>query len=96
MTAVSPAEWAQMLSLAVALYGACSAPYFLLVDAERWARPHPITAARAVVWDVSRSEAFYPLLRGWNNAPYTARRTAAQLAVALLLLVAPHTPETTR
>ncbi len=29
-----PAEWAQMVSLAVSLYAACSSPYFLLVDAD--------------------------------------------------------------
>ena len=28
------AEWAQMLSLAVAIYGAYCVPYFLLVDAD--------------------------------------------------------------
>ena len=31
----SPAEWAQMVSLAVALYAAASVPFFLLVDASR-------------------------------------------------------------
>lgn len=41
----SLSEWAQMTSLAVALYAACSAPYFLLVDAECFAWPRPLTAA---------------------------------------------------
>jgi hypothetical protein len=31
----TPAEWAEMVSLAVALYAAASVPYFLLVDADR-------------------------------------------------------------
>jgi len=35
MHTTSPAEWAQMTSLAVALYAALSVPYFLLVDADR-------------------------------------------------------------
>jgi len=35
MHTTSPAEWAQMTSLAVALYAALSASYFLLVDADR-------------------------------------------------------------
>lgn len=30
----TPAEWAQMVSLAVAAYGALSVPYFLTVDAD--------------------------------------------------------------
>ncbi|HEY6115209.1 MAG TPA: hypothetical protein VI172_04550 [Candidatus Dormibacteraeota bacterium] len=55
-----------------------------------------VDGVRLVVWDVSRSEAVYPLLRSWDNAPHAARRTAANCAVALLLLVAPHTPEAHR
>jgi hypothetical protein len=35
MHTTSAAEWAEMVSLAVALYAAASVPYFLLVDADR-------------------------------------------------------------
>lgn len=45
MHTTSPSEWAQMTSLAVALYAAGSAPYFLLVDAEYFAWPRPLSAA---------------------------------------------------
>ena len=100
MTAASPSEWAQMLSLAVALYSACSVPYFLLVDADA-ADFDPRPAVRRSV----ESGAFDPLLIAVTNARHTvresfhaavsgARLTAAHVAVALLLLVAPHTPET--
>lgn len=34
-----------MVSLSVGLYAAVSAPYFLLVEAEVWAWPRPVTAA---------------------------------------------------
>lgn len=45
MNATTGAEWAQMVSLSVGLYAAMSAPYFLLVEAEVWAWPRPVTAA---------------------------------------------------
>lgn len=89
MTAASPAEWAQMTSLAVALYASLSAPYFLLVDAEVWAWPRPVMAAvdrvRLAVWDVTRSEAAYPLLRGWDNARHACRELAAEARVYVRL-----------
>ncbi len=78
-------EWAQMVSLAVGLYSACSSPYFLLVDAEVWRWPRPLVGAvdRAgpVVWDVVRSEAVYPLWREWDNARHTVRELAAETRV---------------
>jgi hypothetical protein len=90
MTAASPAEWAQMVSLSVGLYAAASAPYFLLVDAERWAWPRPLTAAvdaaRPVVWDGVRSEAVYPLLREFDNARHTVRELGRDAAALVLLL----------
>lgn len=92
-TTTSLAEWAQMSSLAVALYASVSVPYFLTVDAEVWAWPRPVTAAvahaRPVVWDAARSDAVYPLLREWDNARHTVAsflRDAAITAAALLML----------
>lgn len=75
-----------MLSLAVALYAACSAPYFLLVDAERWVWPRPVAAVRSVVWGVSRSEAVYPLLREWDTARHTVREFGRDAAALIVLL----------
>lgn len=90
------------VSLSVALYAAVSAPYFLLVDAEYFAWPRPLVAAvdraRPVLWDVSRSEFVYPLLREWVNARHAARtflRDAAITAAALLMLLRQN-PETLR
>ena len=41
----------------------------------------PRPAVRRVVWDVTRSEALYPLLRDWDNAPHDARELAAAVAL---------------
>ncbi|MGW0577306.1 hypothetical protein ACWD25_15315 [Streptomyces sp. NPDC002920] len=85
--ATSLVEWAQMVSLAVSLYAAVSAPYFLLVDAEVWAWPRPLTAA------VDRVLATRPgtrLVVAASNIPAAARdlyRDAA--ALVLLLTTAP-------
>jgi hypothetical protein len=78
-----------MVSLAVALYASASVPYFLLVDAEEWAWPRPqadVCRVRALVWDVSRSDAAYPLLRGWDNARHTVRESCRDAAALLILL----------
>lgn len=90
------------VSLSVALYAAASALYFLLVDAEVWAWPRPLVAAvdraRPVLWDASRSEFAYPLLREWDNARHSSRtflRDAAITAAALLMLLRQN-PETLR
>jgi hypothetical protein len=84
------AEWLQMVSLAAGLYAAVSSPYFLLVDAEVWAWPRPLTAAvdraRPVAWDVVRSEAVYPLWREWDNARHTVREFGRDAAALVLLL----------
>lgn len=89
MTTHSLSEWAAFLSLGVSIHAAFSAPYFLLVDADHFAWPRPLTAAvdraRPVVWDVSRSEAVYPLLREWDDAKHTARELAADLRQYALL-----------
>ncbi|MDX3575918.1 hypothetical protein [Streptomyces sp. FL07-04A] len=83
-----------MTSLAVALYAACSSPYFLLVEAEVWLWPRPLVAAvdrvSVAVWDAARSDAVYPLWREWDNARHATRefcRDAA--ALALLLTTSP-------
>ena len=88
--------------LSVSLHASVSAPYFLLVDAECFAWPRPLTAAveraRPVLWDAVRSEAVYPLLREWDTARHTARsflRDAAITAAALLMLLRQN-PETLR
>lgn len=95
MSAATPAEWAQMSSLAVSLYAAVSAPYFLLVDAECFAWPRPLVAAvervRPLLWDVSRSEAVWPLLRGWSNTKCDVREIPSgvrELAVEARLYAA--------
>ena len=88
--ATSAAEWAQMVSLSVGLYAACSAPYFLLVEAEVWAWPRPVVAAvdrvKPVVWSAARSGPVYPLLREWDNARHLVCE-ACRNAVALLILL---------
>lgn len=86
----SLAEWLQMLSFAVGLHASCSVPYFLTVDTEVWAWPRPVLAAsaraRLAAWDISRSEAVYPLLREWDNARHLVCE-ACRDAVALVVLL---------
>jgi hypothetical protein len=96
-----------MLCLAVAVFEACSVPYFLLVDADFDPRPavRRLLACQAVVharhdldwvfasaWHEIRPAAAYTVAAA-HTAAATARLSAANVAVALLLLVAPHTPE---
>ncbi|MFE2311612.1 hypothetical protein ACFXC8_00175 [Streptomyces sp. NPDC059441] len=93
----TPAEWLAFLSLGLSLTSAAAAPYLLLVDADRWAWPLPLTAAvdhaKPVVWDATRSEVAYPLLREWANARHIVRQTgrtsreACRDAAALVLLL---------
>ena len=87
--ATSLAEWAQMVSLSVGLYAACSAPYFLLVEADYLAWPRPVTAAvdrvKPVVWAAVRSAPVYPLLRKWDNARHTVREAASEARLYALL-----------
>lgn len=63
--------------LAGSLYAAVSAPYFLLVEADYFAWPRPLTAAvdrgRLAVWDAARSDAVWPLLREWSNTKCDVR-----------------------
>lgn len=69
--------------LSVSLHASVSAPYFLLVDAECWAWPRPLVAAvdraRPVLRDVARSEAVWPLLRGWSNTKCDVREIPADV-----------------
>jgi hypothetical protein len=94
----SLSEWAAFLSLAVGVHGTYSAPWFLSVEADlkdfdpRPAVRRAVDRARPVVWDVTHSEALYPLQREWINAPHAARqflRDAACGVAALLILTIP-------
>jgi hypothetical protein len=90
MHTTTASEWAQMVSLAVGIYAAASAPYFLLVDAEVWRWPRPLVVAvdraRPLVWDAVRSDAVYPLLREWDNARHAVRELWRDAAALVLLL----------
>ena len=98
----SPAEWAQMVSLAVGIWGACSVPYFLTVDADL-ADFDP----RPAVCRVVESGAVDGLLIAVTNAKHDAGAAAARVghiprdaaitvAALLLLLSAPSASEATR
>ena len=77
----SPAEWAQMVSLAVGMYAAASAPYFLLVDADLADfNPQP-----ALAW-VVESGALDPLLIVIGPAWVAIRETYRDAAALALLL----------
>jgi hypothetical protein len=75
----TPAEWLAFLSLGVSLTSAAASPFLLLVDADHFAWPQPLTAAvdraKPVVWGATRSESAYPLLREWDNARHIVRQT---------------------
>jgi hypothetical protein len=102
------AEWAQMVSLSVGLYAAASAPYFLLIEAEVWAWPRPLTAAVDRARPAAQ-RAGDRLLVTVANARLDARETAAEgrrfvalslreaaLTVTALYALLTITPETTR
>ncbi|MFE3031515.1 hypothetical protein ACFXKY_07690 [Streptomyces canus] len=97
----SPAEWTQMVSLAVAAYGVLSVPYFVLVDADLAdldPRPAARRAAAAVhqgavyaCHDVLRAAAsvrheLAPAAAFAWNAIFEARELARDLAALLILL----------
>ncbi|MEU0671308.1 hypothetical protein ABZ330_00150 [Streptomyces sp. NPDC006172] len=76
----TPAEWAQMGSLAVSVYAACSAPYFLLVDASLGDfDPRP------AVRRVAESGRVDWLLITVPNAKHDAQEFAADARAAVLL-----------
>ncbi len=98
----SPAEWAQMVSLAVGVWGACSVPYFLTVDADLADFDPRPAVSRAV-----GSGAVDGLLIAVANVKHDARSAAAQVrhiprdaaitvAALLLLLSVPSASEATR
>lgn len=95
----SLADWLQMLCLAVAVFEACSVPFWLLVDADPSDfDPRPavrrvvavgraaVSRVRPVVWDVSRSEAVYPLWREWDTFRHVCREFGRDVAALVLLL----------
>lgn len=92
----SPTEWAQMVSLAVAVYGALSVPYFVFVDADladfdprpavRRAVESGAAVLRPALSRLVKSEAVYLLFREWDIA-CRASREALRDAAALLLLL---------
>jgi hypothetical protein len=84
------ADWLAMVSIAATGCAAFSAPYFLFVEADHWAWPRPlvsaVSAARPVVWDVTRSGSLYLLLREWDNARHSAGEFCRDAAALVLLL----------
>lgn len=97
----TPAEWAQMLSLAGAAYGALSVPYFVAVDADLAdfdPRPAVRRAApvvhQALVYaghDLNRAIAatrheLAPAVAYVRHTAYSAREMARDLAALLILL----------
>lgn len=90
----SPAEWAEMVSLAFGIWGTCSVFYFLLVDADRAdfnPRPALETGRLAPAWQVA-VHAGHDLNRAVATAERLATqatREAALTAAALLALLLP-------
>ena len=86
----SLSEWFAFLSLGLSLGSATSSPFVLLVEADCFVWPRPLVAAvdrvRPFVWDVTRSQAVYPLLREWDTACHASREAARDAAALLLLL----------
>lgn len=97
----TPAEWAQMLSLAFGAYGALSVPYFLLVDADLADfDPRPALArSESPLWqaavnaghDVNRAIAaarheLVPAVVYVRHTAYSAREACRDLAALLILL----------
>lgn len=66
-----------MVSLAVALFSACSSPYFLFVDMEVWRWPRPLVAAVDAVRPSARVAADRVLVRV-ANVRFDAREMAAE------------------
>ncbi|WP_329215085.1 hypothetical protein OG352_05970 [Streptomyces sp. NBC_01485] len=94
MHTTTASEWAQMTSLAVALYASVSVPYFLLVDADlKDFDPRPavrcVLVSAAADWLLATTPGTR-LVVAVSNAPTAARdfyRDAA--ALALLLTTSP-------
>lgn len=98
----TPAEWAEMVSLAVAAYGALSVPYFLAVDADlKDFDPRPALArSESPLWqalvfaghDLNRAvgsarHELDPAVHYARHNAYRIRETARDVAALLILLV---------
>lgn len=90
MHAASPAEWLQMLSLAVGIHGAYSAVWFLLVDADL-ADFDP----RRLLATPAGERAVVAVFNAKADARAAAQR-AALSAAALLMLLTSNAPESVR
>lgn len=80
----TPAEWLAFLFLGFGAHAALSVPYFLLVEAEVWAWPRPLTAAA----DAARPTAQLiadRLLVELRRARHTPRELAVAAAALLML-----------
>jgi len=90
MHTTSPGEWAEMVSLAVALYAAASVPYFLLVDADLADfDPRPAVrralVSRAADWLLATTPGTRLVVTA-SNAPTAARDFCRDTAALALLL----------
>lgn len=86
MSAATPSEWAQMSSLAVALYASLSVPYFLLVDADR-SDFHPHVLAMLPLPDrFFATSAGCRVLAGWVDAKQAVLDVGRDAAALVLLL----------
>ncbi|MDX5568443.1 hypothetical protein PYK79_41310 [Streptomyces sp. ID05-04B] len=98
----SLADWLQMLCLAVAVFEACSVPFWLLADADLADfDPRPAVRRMAAAGRQTAVHAGHDLNWFAASARHEIRPLAAYEAACvredvLLLLAAPHTPEMTR
>ena len=84
--APSPAEWAQLVSLAVSLYATASVPFFLLVDADR-ADFHPHALAMLPLPDrFFATPAGCRVLAGWADVRHAVAEAGRDVAALALLL----------
>lgn len=79
----SAAEWAQMVSLAISVHAALSCPWLLLVEADHWAWPRPLSAAAD---RVLATQPVCRLLIGWCNARHAVAEAGRDVAALVLLL----------
>jgi hypothetical protein len=84
----TPVEWAQMVSLAVALYASASVPYFLAVDADladfdpRPALSRVVESGRVDLLLIAVADAKYDARR----AVHASREVCRDVAALLILL----------
>jgi len=93
----TPAEWAQMVSLAVALYASASVPFFVLVDADladfdprpavRHTHQLAVHVGHDLAWiTASAQHELAPVAVPVRHAAYGAREVARDTAALLVLL----------